>query len=154
MTQLPRRPVTLMLVDDSPSDVRLAQEALKEAGASCRLVVASDGLDAVERLRGRADPWPDLILLDLNMPRMRGDEVLRELKGDPDLRRIPVIVLTTSKAGPDVAACYDLHANCYVAKPLRLEDFVEVMSAIWRFWFGVATLPSVVEEGEDDAECY
>ena len=147
------RAVTILLVDDSPSDVRLAEEALKEAGVTCNLVVARDGLEAMEYLRCHTDRLPSLILLDLNMPRMRGDEVLGELKRDPALRSIPVIVLTTSKARLDVAVCYDLHANCYVAKPLRLEDFVEVMSAIWRFWFGVATLPSIVGEG-DDEECY
>jgi two-component system, chemotaxis family, response regulator Rcp1 len=154
MRPVPSRQATVMLVEDSPSDVRLAQEALIEAGVACHLVVACDGMEAMEYLRRHGEALPDLVLLDLNMPRMRGDELLAELKRNPALRRIPVIVLTTSKARMDVVTCYDLHANCYVAKPLRLEDFVEVVSAIWRFWFGVATLPSVFNEGDEDEDRY
>jgi two-component system response regulator len=140
------RPVEVLLVEDSPSDVFLTREALKEApGSEPRLHVVSDGVEAMAFLRqqdGFAEaPRPDLILLDLNMPRKDGREVLSEVKGDPHLRTIPVIVLTSSSADNDVRAAYDLHANGYVAKPTDFARFREAIQAIGAFWFHLAKLP-------------
>lgn len=139
-------------MEDNPADIRLAEEAIREASVNCQLAVARDGAQALQSLGDADAPLPDLIFLDLNLPKMRGDEVLRAVKEDPRLRSIPVLVLTTSTNRRDVAVCYDLHANCYIAKPLRLEDFIEVMSAIWHFWSAVVTLPSVSCEDEDDEQ--
>ncbi|GMV41022.1 MAG: two-component system response regulator [Myxococcales bacterium] len=138
------RPVVL-LVEDSDADVRLTQEAFGELGEPVDLRVAHDGLEALDTLR-RGGPHgealrPQLILLDLNMPRMDGREVLAQLKQDPELRRIPVVVLTTSEDEADVLEVYQLHANCYVTKPIDLDRFFHVVSAIHTFWLGTARLP-------------
>ena len=145
--QGPTRPVRILLVDDNRADVRLTQEALREGRLTAELHVARDGEEALRFLRreeafaGR--PRPDLILLDLNMPRMDGREVLTELKDDPELRRIPVVVLTTSTARADIESSYDLHANCYVAKPLDFDQFARAVRAIEDFWFsGLVKLPT------------
>jgi two-component system, chemotaxis family, response regulator Rcp1 len=139
-------PIDILLVEDNPGDVRLTKEALSDANVLNRLTVATDGLEALAALRreGRFAnaPRPDIILLDLNLPRKDGRAVLAEIKKDPDLRRIPVIVLTTSKAEEDVLHTYDLHANCYILKPLDLEQFITVVKSIEDFWFTVARLPS------------
>jgi two-component system, chemotaxis family, response regulator Rcp1 len=139
-------PIDILLVEDNPGDVRLTKEALSDAKVLNRLTVAVDGLEALAALRreGRFAnvPRPDIILLDLNLPRKDGRAVLAEIKKDPDLRRIPVIVLTTSKAEEDVIRTYDLHANCYIPKPLDLEQFIAVVKSIEDFWFTVAKLPS------------
>jgi chemotaxis family two-component system response regulator Rcp1 len=139
-------PIDILLVEDNPGDVRLTKEALSDAKVLNRLTVAVDGLEALAALRreGRFAnaPRPDIILLDLNLPRKDGRAVLAEIKKDPDLRRIPVIVLTTSKAEEDVLRTYDLHANCYIPKPLDLEQFITVVKSIEDFWFTVAKLPS------------
>jgi two-component system, chemotaxis family, response regulator Rcp1 len=139
-------PIDILLVEDNPGDVRLTKEALSDAKVLNRLTVAVDGLEALAALRreGRFAnaPRPDIILLDLNLPRKDGRAVLAEIKKDPDLRRIPVIVLTTSKAEEDVLRTYDLHANCYIPKPLDLEQFITVVKSIEDFWFTVARLPS------------
>ena len=131
------RPVQILLVEDSPADVRLTIEALKEAKISNQLSVASDGVEAMSFLRqeGRTPrPRPDLILLDLNLPRKDGRQVLEEIKEDAGLRRIPVVVLTVSQAEEDVLRAYDLHANCYITKPVDFERFMEVVRQIEGFW--------------------
>lgn len=135
----------ILLVEDNPAEVRLAVEALAEAGVQSKLQVVSDGVEAMEYLR-KEGPYveakrPDLVLLDLNLPRKDGREVLREMKGDLSLRRIPVVVLTTSVAAQDISQAYGLNANCYIAKPVELERFIEVIKAIHHFWRNVARLP-------------
>ena len=146
MTQtLPGRPIEILLVEDNPGDVRLTQEALKTGKVANNLHVAEDGEEALAFLRkeGRyADaPRPDLILLDLNLPKKSGREVLAEIKQDPDLKKIPVVVLTTSRADEDICRAYRLNCNCYVAKPIDLEQFIKVVKSIEDFWFTVVTLP-------------
>jgi two-component system, chemotaxis family, response regulator Rcp1 len=132
--------VRILLVEDNPGDVRLVRESLRECGLPHRLTVAMDGVEALERLHGAERP--DVILLDLNLPRKDGLEVLEEVKADPGLRSIPVVVLSSSDAQDDVAAAYALHANCYVTKPVDLDQFLEVVATIQRFWMGVAKLPA------------
>ena len=139
------KPVDILLVEDSPTDVLLAQEALEQAKVLNQLHVVSDGVEAMQYLRREA-PFeaagrPDLILLDLNLPRKDGREVLAEIKGDPNLRRIPVVVLTTSKAEEDILRAYGLHANCYVAKPVDFDQFTLVVKSIENFWFTIVSLP-------------
>lgn len=140
-----RRGHTLLLVEDSPADIRLAQEVLRDAGFVHELLVARDGEQALRLLRREAEfaaaPTPDLILLDLNLPRKDGREVLREIKQDPKLRQIPVLVLSTSRADSDVRACYDAHANCYLAKPVDLAEFGRLAMLIRDFWLGMVQLP-------------
>jgi CheY-like chemotaxis protein len=129
----------ILLVEDNPGDVRLTKEALKECGVPHQLTVAGDGVEAMRLLRG--GQTPDLIQLDLNQPRKDGREVLEEVKADPQLRRIPVVILTTSNSQTDVARAYDLHVNAYVVKPVDMDRFVEVIKAVDAFWFDVARLP-------------
>ena len=139
------RPVEILLVEDNPGDERLTREALKEGKVYSNLHWVKDGVEAMEFLRRRgkfADvPRPDIILLDLNLPRKDGREVLEEIKSDDVLKRIPVVVLTTSKAEEDVLRTYNLHANCYVTKPVDLEKFMVVVKSIDVFWLTVVTLP-------------
>jgi two-component system, chemotaxis family, response regulator Rcp1 len=139
------RPIEVLLVEDNPGDVRLTQEALKDGKIQVRLSVASDGVEAMDFLLHRGKhtqaPTPDLILLDLNLPRMSGRDVLREIKNDPGLKRLPVIVMTTSKAEQDIARAYSLNANCYITKPLELDEFLNVVRTIEDFWLTVVTLP-------------
>lgn len=139
------RSIEMLLIEDNPGDARLTIEAMREAKLSNRMHVVEDGVEAMAFLRreGRyADaPRPDLILLDLNLPKKDGREVLADVKSDPDLRRIPVVVLTTSRAEEDVARAYDLHANCYVTKPVDLAQFMKIVSQIDEFWVKVVTLP-------------
>jgi CheY-like chemotaxis protein len=136
---------SILLVEDNAGDVRLTREALREADVAADLVAVPDGEQALAFLRKEGDHEdagePDLILLDLNLPKKNGLEVLEEIKGDPKLRRTPVIMLTTSSSARDVAACYDRGVNCYVVKPLDLDDFTGLVQAINRFWFEVARLP-------------
>ena len=136
----------ILLVEDNPGDVRLVREALREGGWRSDLHVANIGSVALAFLRREAGyedaVRPDLILLDLNLPRMSGRELLREVKGDPRLRSIPVVVLTSSEIEQDIAGAYDLHANCFVTKPVDLDRFIAVVRAIEEFWFFVAQLPS------------
>jgi two-component system, chemotaxis family, response regulator Rcp1 len=135
---------SILLVEDNAGDVRLTREALREADVSARLVAVCDGEDALAYLRNEGihvdAARPDLILLDLNLPRKNGLEVLEEIKGDPELRRTPVIMLTTSSSARDVEACYDRGVNCFVVKPLDLDDFTRLVAAINGFWFEVAEL--------------
>ena len=139
------RPVRILLVEDNPGDVRLTREAFRENKVRNELCVAQDGLEAMAFLHrtGRyADaPRPDIILLDLNLPRMDGRQVLEEIKADPDLKCIPVVVLTTSRAEEDIVRSYDLHANCYITKPVDLEQFITVVKSIENFWLTLARLP-------------
>jgi len=139
------QPIEILLVEDNPGDARLTIEAMREAKVRNRIHVVEDGVEAMEFLRrqGRFGdaPRPDLILLDLNLPRKDGREVLAEVKADPDLKRIPIVVLTTSRAEEDVLRAYNLHANCYVTKPVDLEQFMKIVSQIDEFWVKVVTLP-------------
>jgi two-component system, chemotaxis family, response regulator Rcp1 len=137
--------IEVLLVEDSPGDVRLTREALKDAKMHVSLHVATDGIDALEFLRRtgtHADaPRPDLILLDLNLPRKDGREVLREIKESVSLRTIPVVILTTSSSDADVLQSYHLHANCYITKPVDLDGFLKVVQSIDNFWLSVVKLP-------------
>ena len=138
-------PVEILLVEDNPGDVRLTKEALKEGKVYNNLHWAKDGVEALEFLRQQGKhakaPRPDIILLDLNLPKKDGREVLAVIKRDNDLKQIPVVVLTTSKTEEDVLKSYELHANCYVTKPVDLEKFIHVVQSIDRFWLTVVTLP-------------
>jgi two-component system, chemotaxis family, response regulator Rcp1 len=138
-------PVEILLVDDNPADVRLTVEALRDGKILNRMTVAEDGERALALLRdgeGRGNGFrPDIILLDLNLPRKSGLDVLREIKADESLRRIPVAILTTSKAERDVVRSYELHANCYITKPVDLGQFIDVVKAIGDFWFTIVRLP-------------
>ena len=138
--------IDILLVEDSPGDVRLTREALKEGKVRNTLHVCEDGERALAFLRRqgehRAAPRPDLVLLDLNLPRVDGREVLAEMKADPDLKRIPVVVLTTSTADEDVLRVYDLAGNCYIPKPVELDRFLEVVRSIEDFWLTVVRLPN------------
>jgi CheY-like chemotaxis protein len=142
----PLHPIEILLVEDSPADVDLTREALDDAKVHNNLHVASDGVEALAFLRreGRyADaPRPDLILLDLNLPKKDGREVLAEIKDDPKLRRIPVVILTTSEAEQDILRSYDLHANCYITKPVDLDSFIDVVRSIEGFWLAIVRLPA------------
>jgi len=142
----PLVPIEILLVEDSPADVRLAQEAMKEAKVLNNLSVVDDGIKAMQFLRKEAPyakaPRPELILLDLNLPRKDGREVLEEIKSDPDLRRIPVVVLTTSRAEEDILKAYNLHCNCYITKPVDFQQFMHVVKSIESFWLTLVRLPS------------
>jgi two-component system, chemotaxis family, response regulator Rcp1 len=139
-------PIEILLVEDSPADVDLTREALEDAKVRNNLHVASDGVEALAFLRREGPyanaPRPDLILLDLNLPKKDGREVLAEIKADPIQRRIPVVVLTTSEAEQDILRSYDLHANCYITKPVDLEQFVTVVRSIEDFWLAIVKLPT------------
>jgi len=139
------RPIEILLVEDSPGDVTLTIEALRDAKVANNLHVARDGEEALRFLRQEGEfadkPRPDLVLLDLNMPRKDGREVLADMKADPVFKRIPVVVLTTSQSEDDVAAAYNLSANCYVAKPVDLDQFLGVVRAIDDFWLSLVKLP-------------
>jgi chemotaxis family two-component system response regulator Rcp1 len=139
-------PVEILLVEDNPADVRLTQEALKEGKVYNNLHWAKDGVEALEFLHRKGKyaeaPRPDIILLDLNLPKKDGREVLQDIKNDERLKRIPVVILTTSKAEEDVLKSYNLHANCYVTKPVDLEQFIVVVKSIDMFWLTVVTLPN------------
>jgi CheY-like chemotaxis protein len=142
----PGAPVEILLVEDNPADVRLTREALKEGKVYNNLHWAKDGVEALEFLHRQgkfaAAPRPDIILLDLNLPKKDGREVLQDIKKDDKLKRIPVVILTTSKAEEDVLKSYNLHANCYVTKPVDLEQFIVVVKSIDMFWLTVVTLPN------------
>src|SRR3990172_6981124 len=140
------KPIEVLLVEDNPGDVRLTQEALKEGKLLVNLTVARDGLEATEILpqrNGHADARrPDLILLDLNLPKKDGRQVLQEIKNDPKLMRIPVVVLTTSEADADILTTYGAHANCYITKPVDMDRFVDIVKLLEEFWFTVVKLPA------------
>ncbi|TVQ18950.1 MAG: response regulator [Leptolyngbya sp. DLM2.Bin15] len=137
--------IEILLVEDSPSDADLAIEALRKSKVLNHVHVVEDGVEAIAFVRHQGDyinhPRPDLILLDLNLPRKNGREVLAELKSDPDLASIPIIVLTTSSAEEDIRSAYSLHANCYLIKPVNLEQFMILIKAIEDFWLAAVKLP-------------
>lgn len=138
------KPIRILLVEDCAADVRLIREALKETPVQVSMTVARDGVEAMETLKLSESSQverPDLILLDLNLPRMNGREVLTQVKSSPSLKQIPVLVMTSSRADEDISAAYALNANCYITKPCDLSEYVNVVRAIEDFWFTVATLP-------------
>lgn len=145
MDDMQGKMIDILLVEDNPGDVRLAQEALKESKVRNKLFIVEDGVEAMMFLRQQGKykdaPRPDLILLDLNLPRKSGREVLTEVKTDENLKRIPVVVLTVSKAEEDIIKCYDHHANCYITKPLDFNQFIEVTKSIEDFWLNIVRLP-------------
>jgi CheY-like chemotaxis protein len=138
--------IQVLLVEDNPGDVRLTREAFKDAKVYLQMHVVNDGVEALDFLKRRGDyeksPRPDLILLDLNLPRKDGRDVLAEVKADPALKSIPVVILTTSASDVDIESSYLLHANCYISKPVDLEGFLTVVRSIDNFWFSVVKLPS------------
>ena len=143
--QSPQEHVDILLVEDNPGDVRLTQEAFKNGQIYNDLHVVNDGDEALAFLRNEGEyanaPTPDIVLLDLNLPRKNGDEVLAEVRADPDLARIPVIVLTSSEAQEDVAQSYELQANAYLTKPVDPSEFIEVVKSFKQFWLSVVRLP-------------
>jgi two-component system, chemotaxis family, response regulator Rcp1 len=142
---VPGRPLEILLVEDNPGDVRLTQEVLREGRVHNRLSIVQDGVEALEFLYRQGQyhtaPRPDLILLDLNLPKRDGREVLQEIKAHETLRRIPVVILTTSQAEEDILKTYDLHGNCYISKPVDLNQFIRVIKSIEEFWLTIVKLP-------------
>jgi chemotaxis family two-component system response regulator Rcp1 len=140
------KPIDILLVEDNPGDADLAREALESSKISNRLHVVDDGEKALAFLRGEGQysgmPRPELILLDLNLPRKDGRQVLAEIKSDDNLKRIPVVILTTSRAEEDILKSYDLHANCYITKPIDLNQFLHVVMSIEEFWLTIVQLPN------------
>ncbi|AGB32948.1 response regulator receiver protein [Natrinema pellirubrum DSM 15624] len=152
MTETPHtqpEPARILLVEDNPGDVRLTKEAFKQGRIENDLYVVSDGTEALEFLSKHGEyadvPRPDLILLDLNLPGKDGEDVLEDLKADPKLQSIPVIVLTSSRAEEDIARSYELHANAYLTKPVDPDEFIETVRAFEKFWFSVVRLPPEVD---------
>jgi chemotaxis family two-component system response regulator Rcp1 len=151
-------PIEILLVEDNPGDARLAMEALKDAKVRNNMHWVPDGVEAMRFLHREESyaqsPRPDVILLDLNLPKKDGREVLEDVKADPDLKRIPVVVLTVSSAEEDVLKSYDLHANCYIPKPLDLDRFIEVVRSIESFWLTIVRLPPSVlgKQGMESGE--
>jgi two-component system, chemotaxis family, response regulator Rcp1 len=139
------KPIEILLVEDNPGDIRLTLEAFKEGKCNNRIQVARDGEEAMQYLRKQGrhaeSPRPDLILLDLNLPKRDGRSILQEIKTDPDLMRIPVVILTTSKAEEDILKTYNLHANCYITKPVEIEEFIVITRSIENFWLSIVSLP-------------
>ena len=140
------RPVEILLVEDNEGDILLTQEALADSKLCNTLHSVQDGEEAMKFLYNKGDyatkPQPDIILLDLNLPKKDGREVLKELKADDRLKKIPVVVLTTSQSEEDISKMYDLHANCYISKPIDMNQFIKVVQAIQDFWFSIVKLPS------------
>ena len=141
------RPVNILLIEDNPGDVRLTQEAFKEGRIAINMEVTMDGVEAIKFLR-KEPPYedkftPDLILLDLNLPKRDGREVLKEIKSDDYLRRIPIVILTTSNAEQDILKSYNLHVNCYINKPVDFDKFFEIIQKIEDFWLSTAILPTM-----------
>jgi len=139
------RPIEVLLVEDNPGDVRLTQEALTDGKILNNISVVEDGVEALQYLKREGKysrvARPDLVLLDLNLPKKDGREVLREIKGDDTLRRIPIVILTTSKEEQDIFKSYDLGASCFITKPVDLDQFIEVVHSIENFWLTVVSLP-------------
>jgi two-component system, chemotaxis family, response regulator Rcp1 len=134
-------PKTIFLIEDNRGDIRLIQEAFRQSAIACEVVVARDGVEAMEYLH--RSPLPDLVLLDLNMPRKDGRQVLSEIKSDPALRHLPVVVLSTSRHEEDIINSYDLHVNCYIAKSRNLSELFKIVRGIEEFWLTTAALPSI-----------
>jgi CheY-like chemotaxis protein len=139
------KPIEILLVEDNPGDVRLTKEALRDYKLHNNLSVAMDGMEALDFLNKRGDfaksPTPDLILLDLNLPKIDGREVLKEIKSDKNLKKIPVIVLSTSESDADIERSYDNYANCYITKPIDFNEFIEVVKQFQDFWISLVKLP-------------
>lgn len=135
----------LLLVEDNPADIRLTQVAIRKSKIANNLSIVKDGIEAIKFLRKKDKykdvPRPDLILLDLNLPKKNGFEVLEEIKNDDDLRRIPVVILSISDAHEDLLKTYNLYANCYIKKPVNMEEFIKVVNSIGNFWFSIVVLP-------------
>ena len=150
---MPVEPIKILLVEDQPVDVRLTEEVMKQGKVANELYVADDGEKAMQFLRKEGEyadkPRPDLVILDLNLPRMDGKEVLQAIKTDPDLLKIPVLILTTSAAERDVLDAYSHHVNAYITKPIDLDEFVGVVSSIEQFWLSIVRLPEGLGGGED-----
>ncbi len=144
------KPIDILLIEDNPGDVRLTIEALKEGKVYNNLSCAENGEDALNFLRKKGKyanaVRPNLIILDLNLPKKDGREVLKEVKEDPDLKRIPIVVLTSSSAEEDILKSYDLHANCYIKKPLDINQFINIVHSIKEFWFSIVLLPPKTRE--------
>ena len=143
------RPINILLIEDNPGDVRLTQEAFKEGKVSTNLDIAMDGVEAIKFLR-KEDSYanvatPDLILLDLNLPKRDGREVLKEIKADEKLKRIPIVILTTSNAEQDIIKSYNLHVNCYINKPVDYDKFFDIIQKIEDFWLKTAILPTMIQ---------
>lgn len=140
--------MVILLVEDNPGDIRLTREAIHEGNIVCDLHVAVDGEEALAFLRKEAKfanvPTPDLVLLDLNLPKINGWEVLSEMKTDQNIKKIPVVVLTTSKAEEDILAMYSLHANCFITKPVDFDQFFTIVQSIKDFWFNIVKLPEAM----------
>jgi CheY-like chemotaxis protein len=140
------KPIEILLVEDNPADVRLTQEVFKDCRILNNLHIAKDGIEAMDFLTRKGDfkdkPMPDLVLLDLNLPKKDGREVLADMKNDPELKKIPVIVLTTSEAEQDIVRSYNLGANCYITKPVDLNQFIRVVHGIEDFWLTIVKLPT------------
>ncbi len=139
-------PIEILLVEDNPGDARLAKEALKESKLKNNLYIADDGVEAMDFLYKKGKykdmPRPDLVILDLNLPKKDGREVLADIKNDDDLKRIPVVILTISKAEEDILKSYNLHANCFISKPIDLDQFIKVVKSIEDFWLTIVKLPN------------
>ncbi|MCJ7647943.1 MAG: response regulator [Candidatus Lokiarchaeota archaeon] len=139
------KPIEVLLVEDNPGDIRLTKEAMKEAKIINNLNVVEDGVEALAYLRKKGNfkgvKRPDLILLDINLPKKNGREVLAEIKQDIHLKQIPVVILTVSNAEEDIIKTYELHANCYITKPVDMEQFTKVVKSIDEFWFSIVRLP-------------
>lgn len=150
------KPVNVLLVEDSPADVRLIREALKNATVPVRITVAQDGVEAMEYLHHseQAAVLPDLMLLDLNLPRKNGREVLAEVKASPYLKQIPVLVMTSSRSDDDINQAYALNANCYIAKPYDFQEYVDVVHSIEHFWLMTATLPDTEQHRPSMPSCH
>lgn len=143
------RPIEILLVDDNPGDIRLTQEALKESKVFNNLHIVEDGMEALEFLRKKGrfknEITPDIILLDLNLPKRNGREVLTEIKNDDLLKKIPVVILTISRAEEDILKSYELHANCYITKPVDMNQFIKIVRSIEDFWFSIVKLPPNID---------
>lgn len=152
---MPAEPIKILLVEDQPADVRLTQEVLKQGKVANELYVAEDGEKAMQFLRREGEhadkPRPDLVILDLNLPRMDGKEVLQAIKSDPVLLKTPVLILTTSAAEKDILDAYAHHVNAYITKPIDLDEFVKVVSSIEEFWLSIVRLPDRLGEEEGDS---
>jgi CheY-like chemotaxis protein len=140
------KPIEILLVEDNPGDYRLAMEVFKEAKVNNTMHIVTDGVEAIKYLKNKGkyndSPRPDLILLDLNLPKKDGKEVLAEIKDDDNLKRIPVVILTVSSAEEDIIKSYDLHANAYITKPIDLDQFINVVRSIENFWLSIVKLPN------------
>jgi two-component system response regulator len=143
------RPIEILLVDDNPGDIRLTQEALKESKVLNNIHVVEDGMEALEFLRKEGNfknvITPDIVLLDLNLPKRNGREVLAEIKADDFLKKIPVVILTMSRAEEDILKSYALHANCYITKPVDMDQFIKIVRSIENFWFSIVRLPPNID---------